>query len=390
MPAENRGGTINRYIDSAILDNSSVVLNSYEPLNRQSIGSATVGQPTFITSHGCTTPSQKETEADSMQTIWTSLVQRGVSNEAADIIMQSWSNSSIKQYNSYLKTWLKLCSEWNIDPYDPPLTRVLDFLTSLHDRGLKYDAINTAKSAVSAIAIPKNQMTLGNQPLISRFMKGVYKSRPPTPRYESTWDVQPVLQHLSSLASPEKLDLKMLTHKLVMLVALISAQRIQSIHLLDLQFMKASPNQAEFSFPEHIKQSRPGYTVPSVILKAYPTDPALCVIAHLKEYIERTRPLRDVETKLFISYVKPHKRVSKDTIGRWIRTVMVISGIDVYKFKPHSTRSAATSKAKQVGVPIQDILRQAGWSNHRTFDKFYNKPVRQESTFAQSVLQLVE
>ncbi len=88
MPAENRGGTINRYIDSAILDNSSVVLKSYEPLNRQSIGSATVGQPTFITSHGCSTPSQKETEADSMQTIWTSLVQRGVSNEAADIIMQ--------------------------------------------------------------------------------------------------------------------------------------------------------------------------------------------------------------------------------------------------------------------------------------------------------------
>jgi hypothetical protein len=69
---------------------------------------------------------------------------------------------------------------------------------------------------------------------------------------------------------------------------------------------------------------------------------------------------------------------------------MVNSGIDVYKFKPHSTRSGATSKAKQVGVPIQDILRQAGWSNHRTFDKFYNKPVRQESTFAQSVLQLVE
>ena len=38
-----------------------------------------------------------------------------------------------------------------INPYDPPLTRVLDFLASLFDRGLKYDAINTAKSAISAI-----------------------------------------------------------------------------------------------------------------------------------------------------------------------------------------------------------------------------------------------
>ncbi len=72
---------------------------------------------------------------------------------------------------------------------------------------LKYDAINTAKSAVPANTIPKNQMTLGNQPLISWFMKGVYKSTPPTPCYESTWDVQPVLQHLSSLDLPEKIGL---------------------------------------------------------------------------------------------------------------------------------------------------------------------------------------
>ena len=274
----------------------------------------------------------------------------------------------------------------NTNPYDPPITRVLDYLTSLFERGLRYDAINTAKSAISAIATPKNGISLGSQPLISRFMKGIFKSRPPTPRYQSTWDVQPMLSHLVSLGPATEMDLKSLTHKLAMLIALVSAQRTQSIHLLDLHFMKLSTDAMEFVIPGHIKQSRPGYKVQPVLLKAYPIDRHLCVVTHLKEYIERTKSRRSVESRLFISYVKPHKGVSKDTISRWIRTVMTDAGIAVNVFKPHSTRSAATSKALQSCVPIQDVLKQAGWSNQRTFDRFYNKPINYSSGFAEAVL----
>ena len=48
----------------------------------------------------------------------------------------------------------------------------------------------------------------------------------------------------------------------------------------------------EFSeFPSHIKQSRPPYNSPSLQLEGYPTDPRLCVIIHLREYIARTKEL---------------------------------------------------------------------------------------------------
>ena len=114
----------------------------------------------------------------------------------------------------------------------------------------------------------------------------------------------------------------------MLVVALISAQTIQSIHLLNLRFMRSSPNEAKFRFPEHIKQSQHS-PIGHSETDHHPIDPALCDIAHLKEYIKRTRPLRDAKTKLFISYVKPHKQVSKDTIGRWICTVMVNAAIDV-------------------------------------------------------------
>ena len=74
--------------------------------------------------------------------------------------------------------------------------------------------------------------------------------------------------------------------------------------------------------------------------------------------------------------------MSKDTIARWVRTVMMGAGLDVAIFKPHSTRSAATSKAKRACVPLTDILKHAGWCNHRTFDRFYKK------TVADSVLKI--
>ena len=144
--------------------------------------------------------------------------------------------------------------------------------------------------------------------------------------------------------------------------------------MLDIQFMKEGDTFVEFAFPEHIKQSRPGYKVPSVLLQAYPVDPSLCVFTHIKEYLQRTKLLRGTETKLFLSHVKPHHRASKDTVSRWIRSVN------------HSTRVAATSKARNLSVPVQDIVATAGWSFERTFDRFYNKPFQVNDGFAASVL----
>ncbi|XP_044173896.1 uncharacterized protein LOC122957664 [Acropora millepora] len=186
MPDENRERPSHRSTDCTLLDNTVLVHTSVEPSSRQPTASSSVRQLVTIASHRGTTPPSKENEINGMQTIRTSLLQRDVSHKATEIIMHSWADASLKQYKPYLQTWTQLCSEWKINPYDPPLTRVLDFLTSLFERGLKYDAINTAKSAISAITEPKHGLTLGSQPLISRFMKGVFRSRPPIPRYETT------------------------------------------------------------------------------------------------------------------------------------------------------------------------------------------------------------
>ena len=217
-------------------------------------------------------------------------------------------------------------------------------------------------------------------------MKGIYKTNPPIPRYHTTWDVNPVLTYLSSLPKPAESSHKLLTLKLAMLIAPVPAQRGQSLHMLDIQFMKERETFYEFALSEHIKQSRPGYKVPSVVLHAYPLDLSLCVFTHLKAYLERTTSLRGIETKLFVTHTKPHHQASRDTISRWIHSVMASAGIDINTFKPHSTRAAATSKAKSACIPIKEILETAGWSSERTFDRFYNKPSQETGDFATSVL----
>ena len=332
-------------------------------------------------------PLPKLFKNNGLQGLRESLQQRNISDKAATISLLSWSDGTQQQYKPFMKQWLDFCSERQTNPYDPPVTAALDFLVSLHDKGLSYTTLHTARCVVSAINLSNNNMTIDSHPIVSRFMKGVYKGSPPTPRYQSTWDVELVLTYLSSLSLADKLDLKSLTLKLVMLIALVSAQRGQSINILDIQCMREASTQFEFLLSEHIKQSRPGYKVPSVVLKAYPDDPSLCVFTHLKEYLKRTKPLRGTEAKLFISFIKPHKVVSKETISRWIRMVMFAAGIDTNQFKPHSTRAAATSRAKAACVPIHEILNTAGWSSSRCFDRFYNKPL-ESSTFATAVLKI--
>ena len=44
---------------------------------------------------------------------------------------------------------------------------------------------------------------VGQHPIITRLVKGVFNVRPPIPRYCSTWDVQNVLNYLDSQGKHE-------------------------------------------------------------------------------------------------------------------------------------------------------------------------------------------
>ena len=134
-----------------------------------------------------------------------------------------------------------------------------------------------------------------------------------------------------------------------------------------------------------LKQSNPSKPVKKFEVQK-DQDVRICPFVHLKEYIDRTSSLRQNVTQLFISYVKPHKPVTSGTLARWMLDALKQSSIDVDKFKAHSIRGASTSKAVNMGVSINDIIFTADWTNIRTFEKFYHRPLESED-YLPAVLQ---
>ena len=168
---------------------------------------------------------------------------------------------------------------------------MLDFLSKLFSDGHSYSQINTASSALSSI-ITINKVPCGKHPDVKRFMKGIFELRPTFPKYHMMWDVRKVFNYFRNLPVMSNLTLKELSLKLAMMLCLVSGgQRMKTIHLINLKDIKYVGEQVFIPIMEKIKQSKPGNHVYPLSFKTYPKDTKLCVVAHLKRYIELTQDL---------------------------------------------------------------------------------------------------
>ena len=256
---------------------------------------------------------------------------------------------------------------------------VLNFLTNLFDIGEGYSAINTARSALSIMLEDSNGVPVGRTAEVKRFMKGVFRLRPSLPRYNFIWDVNIVLDYLKFYYPNEVLPLSHLTLKLTMLLALSTAQRVQTLHVLKISLFQIYDDLVIIPIKDFLKQSNVRNNKFKLKLRMFEEEPSLCVVRCLKSYLRRTKDLRSSDN-LLISYLKPHKAVSKQTISRWIKKVMFEAGIDTNVFKSPSTRAAACSKLRKDSVPVEEILETAGWSNAFCFKKFYDKSIMVEES----------
>ena len=217
-------------------------------------------------------------------------------------------------------------------------------------------------------------------------MKGVFNSKSPLPRYSEIWEVQPVLSYLTLMYPLDKLTLRELSFKLVVLPAIILGQRCQTLANLDISSMKNTERYYLFQFKNHMKQDRPGHIISSLCVPKY-CEQEPCTYRSLECYLERTLPVRAVEhTALLLSCVKPFAPVGSSTVGRWIKNLLEQSGVDSSVFKAHSTRAASASKANQL-IPVDTVLKHIGWSTESTFRKFYQKPIVDIDSFQNAVLK---
>ena len=243
--------------------------------------------------------------------------------------------------------------------------------------------MNTYRSAISLIS--SNE--LGSHPLVSRFFKGVAVLKPQRPRYDFVWDPTPVVAHLATLYPHDNLSLEKLSRKLVTLLALTTAQRMQTLAAIRLSNVVWSDSLI-IKIPARLKTSRVGKTQPLLSFQPFLQKPELCVFSLVRFYLNMTRDLRQEGCdSLFISFRSPHNAVSSQTLGRWVKGALNDAGINIDTFSEHSTRHASTPFAASKGVNLDEIRRTAGWSRSSdVFARFYNRPIVTDTSFHSTIL----
>ena len=311
----------------------------------------------------------------------------GLSEGASRLLESSWRDKTKSTYESLFKRWVGWCQERSRDPIRGPLTDVLNFLAELFDQGYQYRSLNSYRSAISSVHEKVDGMEVGKHPLVSRVLKGVFNERPPRPKYASVWSVDLVLSMFKKDGDSTSLSLQDLTIKTAMLLALTRPCRGADLAELDLRNRSYVQEGVVFQ-PSHLsKQSRPSHHNVKFFFPKYEEDRCLCPVEALKAYEERTLPFRNNlgENRVFRSFIGKHGPVTSSTIARWIKSCLQKAGVDTSKFKAHSTRAAAATKAAMSGLTVDEIMKAADWSSEGVFQKFYYRP-QHSVEFGSSVL----
>ena len=268
-----------------------------------------------------------------MQIVSQQLSADQLSPKTFDILLASWKKSTQKNYASILRQWLSFCTTRHFDSSAPFVTSVLNFSTSLYERGIGHSQINKVRSALSVIY---PDVAIGKHPLISRFVSGVRNLRSGQVKYPLLWNAQDLINYLPLWHISADDSIQDISRKLVATLACVSAQRVHTLSLIDSRHIVVFDSGTYLYIFSDLKvqRDRPCFVI---TLPSESESDCLRTVELLKLYLNKTRLIRK-DPILFLSCRPPYKPVTTDTLARWIRCVMNDAGIDISVFGAHSVR----------------------------------------------------
>ena len=103
--------------------------------------------------------------------------------EGTELLLASWRQKSSKSYDSLFRKWVDWCNQRHSDPISGPIIEVINFLAHMFKEGYQYHSLNAYRSAISSVHEKADGYKVGQHPLVSRLLKGVFNQRPPKPHY---------------------------------------------------------------------------------------------------------------------------------------------------------------------------------------------------------------
>ena len=277
------------------------------------------------------------------------------------------------------------------------------FLQDRFDRGLQFSTIKSYISALGHFLPLFDGLSLGKHRLVSMFLKGVKRLRPPTRVVVPPWDLSIVLNYLSKppfepLASA---DFKHCLLKTVFLIAVASVARSSELAALDCR-PPFTMVRRQYASLKHNEVFRPKVPTPqnvnrTINLQALPDSPS-CPVRALNYYLQAAEQVRVRDCfQLFVSFASGNRagrKVLPSTISGWLVTVIrdayEDAGLPPPQVSGHTTRKMGTSRAWAAGASCEEICRAATWSSSLTFAQHYKLDVLPASSFSISSLALGE
>lgn len=145
MCTKNKDGKGKGNSHSTSLAHSTVVYKVDGTSDRQSNNNPKNQKLVKNSISGQKTPVSGNISSNSLSCVRKLYRKQGFSKQTVDIIMSSWKLGIKKQYQTFTKRWFQYCSEEQVNSVRPTLDNILEFLTSLFDKGLGYRSLNTTR-----------------------------------------------------------------------------------------------------------------------------------------------------------------------------------------------------------------------------------------------------
>ena len=158
------------------------------------------------------------------------------------------------------------------------------------------------------------------------------------------------------------------------MLVLLHGLRISTIATFDVTLITMSNDMCIFYPSELLKHDRQGRPRDEFIYKKFENS-KLCLLTATQEYLKR-RAEYIAHTKFLFTTVSPYGPPHKDAIARWMKNTLTQAEVNTDIFSSHSCRSSASSKANNMGVDLDNILKMGCWSRQSTFLEVLFKRVR--------------
>ncbi|KAL0152834.1 hypothetical protein M9458_051861, partial [Cirrhinus mrigala] len=257
----------------------------------------------------------------------------GLPQAVIDTVTQARAPSTRQAYALRWGLFVVWCSSHQDDPQRCSVVVVVFFLQEKLEQRLSPSTLKIYVAAIVAYYDTVDGLPLGRHHLIIRFLRGARRLNPPRSHLIPSWVLSVVLKGLrrDPFEPLESVELKYLSLKTSLLIALTSIKRVGDLHAF-------SVNESCLEFgpaDSHVRlRPRPGYVpkVPTtpfrdqvVNLQALPpeeADPALgllCPVQAFRIYVGCTQSFRRSE-KLFVCFGGQQKRnaVSKQRLAHWV------------------------------------------------------------------------